>query len=165
MPDQFLPCHICGYPRKFLHMNAKMGRDERLAQWPEYERCPNLDNPIKHPKKQHRGFDDAHVDDLVKHAVKQAVAAKSLPKGVMYMVGTYTNLVDGIKESLIHFVGEKSNGILPKAIGLSLEDAKGIPNFEVATGEEEPIVIPIWPLKQLTEGYKYVLMVLEGETR
>lgn len=44
-------CTVCGYERKFTGYLTKKGKDGRIAKWPGFEDCPNLNDPKLHPHK------------------------------------------------------------------------------------------------------------------
>lgn len=152
-------CTVCSYPRKFTEMRRKLGKDGRVARWPEYEPCPNKDNPKFHPSAANlRDLTEEIHDPILKETIERLQTTKEFPVGVMYQVNDKDDPLDEIAQCLLHY--EEKLGALPIAIGIHPEDAGDFSEIDWETEDGKEVAIPIWK-QPLTGNYGYILLITE----
>ncbi len=152
-------CSICSYPRKFIRMREKIGADDRIARWPEYEICPNKDNPKYHPSRKNQMEElDAGLRRPEQDIVREVIERTKLPLGILYQnVESKKTPLDGVAGCLLHYE-EKRDG-LPMAISVHPDDAEGLDEIDWETEAGKLVAIPIWKSKSHTPGYGYIYLV------
>jgi hypothetical protein len=136
-----------------------MGKDGRVARWPEFEVCPNKNNPKFHPASANlRDLGEEIHDPILKETIERLRTDKQFPEGILYQVYDRDDPLDQIADCLLHY--EEKMGKLPVAIGIHPDDAGEFSeiDWELESGEEA--TIPIWN-QPLSSNYGYILLITE----
>lgn len=151
-------CTICGYPRKFIRMREKVGKDSRTARWPEYEVCPNKDNPKYHPSRKNQMEElDAGLRRPDQKIIKEIIQRSKLPIGTLYQVETKKTPLDEVAWCILDY--EQKYKKLPFAISVHPDDTEGLDEIDWETEDGELVTIPIWKSNGHSAGYGYIYLV------
>jgi len=153
-------CTVCGYPRKFVIMQEKEGKDGRMARWPEYEICPRKGDPAYHITKDNilNALDNELRNGPTRRTVERVVKHKDRPTGLLYQVLNKEDPLEEIAECLLNYEG-RTDGKLPKAIGVRSDESG---EYEEITWEREDgseVDIPIWPANYLSPNFGYIFLI------
>jgi len=154
-------CTVCGYPRKFIRMRERIGKDDRVARWPEYEKCPNKNDPSKHPTAKNESYlldEELRKDPRLRKSVNKAVEHKEMPVGRLLQVQNKADPLDEISDCLLWY--EDNIGGLPIAIGVNREEAGDYTSIEWELEDGSTVTIPVWHAK-LAVGYGYIYLIQE----
>lgn len=147
-------CTVCDYNRVFLHMQEKIGKDNRMARWPVYEICPNKNDPEFHPAAN-------NADLLAQELSNPAPAAptKHIPRpvGLLYQVADERQPLNEIADALLRYE-EVYPGKTPVEIGVQADEMDGWETIEWETAKGEPVEIPVRPA-QITGRYGYLFLI------
>jgi hypothetical protein len=139
-------------------MREKLGADNRVARWPEYEICPNKGDPKYHPSKKNVV---AQLDEGLRHPdekiIQEAIRHTKLPAGTLYQVEEKETPLDELAECLIHY--EDKFGKLPMAISIHPDDSESLDEIDWETEGGDLVTIPIWKSDQHTPEYGYIYLV------
>lgn len=154
-------CTVCGYPRKFVTMREKEGKDGRVARWPEYETCPRKGDPAYHITKSNilNALDDELRNGPALHAIKRVIKHKDRPTGLLFQVLNKESPLEEIAECLLEYE-RRTDGKLPVAIGVRSDESG---EFTEITWEREDGTetdIPIWPANYLSPNYGYIYLIM-----
>jgi len=155
-------CTVCGYPRKFVTMREKEGKDGRMARWPEYETCPRKGDPAYHTTKGNilNALDDELRNGPTRRTVKRVIKHKDRPTGLLYQVLNKKSPLEEVASCLLEYEG-RTDGKLPIAIGVRSDESGEFDEIAWEREDGSEVSIPIWPANYLSPNYGYIFLISE----
>lgn len=157
-------CTVCQYPRKFLRMREKEGKDGRTARWPEYELCPRKYDPEHHPTEENilASLDAELRTDRARRTIgtiKRVVEQRQRPTGILYQVQNKRSPLEEVADCLLNYE-TKMGGKLPLAIGVRGDETDDYSEITWERADGSEVDIPIWVVN-LSPGYGYLYLITE----
>lgn len=139
-------------------MREKIGKDDRVARWPEYETCPRKLDPEFHPTKENVNASlDAELRTASLRTPQKREERQKRPTGVLYQVTAGETPLDEIAACLLLFE-ERTGGKLPIAIGVRGDETDDYTEITWEKKDGSEINIPI-QVVSLSPRYGYIFMI------
>jgi hypothetical protein len=141
-------------------MRSKIGKDGRVARWPEYETCPRKRDPKYHrtAKNINLALDEGLRDPSFIRTIERVKETVKRPVGTLYSVQAKHHPFDELADCLLDY--EQKFGKLPIAIGVRADESDDFTEIEWETKDGKTQDIPVWSM-ELSKGYGYLYLITQ----